>query len=166
MPRTAAQDIGGAHVAAFLDMLAHAEIGRSLLAKSDDGYNVLVGGTLFDSYAHHPNKSVLLPKYKDKHGKPLRSTAAGRYQFLFWVWDDVASVLRLPDFGPASQDRAAVLLIRRAIAYDVIRRGEITRAINLCRNTWASLPGAPYGQPTKALNELLAVYEAALERYL
>ena len=166
MPRTSPADIGGTHIAAFLDMLAHAEIGPRLLASSDDGYDVLVGGTRFSGYSHHPNTSVLLPKYKDKHGKPLRSTAAGRYQFLFWVWDDVSSILRLPDFSPASQDRAAVLLLRRAKAFDVIRRGEITTAIKLCRNTWASLPGAPYGQPTKALNELLAVYDDALERYL
>ena len=165
MPRTAAQDIGGAHVAAFLDMLAHAEIGRSLLAKSDDGYNVLVGGTLFDSYAHHPNKSVMLPKYKDKQGRPLWSTAAGRYQFLFWVWDDVSGVLRLSNFSPESQDRAAVLLLRRAKAYDVIRQGDVMRGIELCKRTWASLPGAGYGQPEKKFSELLKAYRDALEKY-
>ena len=64
---------------AFLDMLAHSEIGEALLAVSDNGYNVIVGSTptkpdLFTSYANHPRKLVRL-------GEFLQSTAAGRYQF-------------------------------------------------------------------------------------
>ena len=59
---------------AFLDMIAFSEIGPALLAKSDDGYDVLVGSTpdrplLFTSYAEHPN--IL--------NAACNSTAAGRY---------------------------------------------------------------------------------------
>lgn len=157
MPRTAANLIGGSHVAAFLDMLAFAEIGERLLRASDDGYNVIVGGRTFNDYARHPNISVALPKLK------LHSTAAGRYQFLFWVWEDVAKVLGLADFSPASQDRACVLLLRRAKALDTIKAGKVEDAIRLCKATWASLPGAGYGQPEKKMGDLVRVYHDALE---
>jgi hypothetical protein len=63
------------NVRAFLDMLALSEIGNKLLAESDDGYNVIVGGQLFHSYIDHPRVRVQV--------KPgLWSTAAGRYQLL------------------------------------------------------------------------------------
>lgn len=43
---------------AYLDMLAWSEIGDKLLKSSDNGYNVIVGGTLFNSYVDHPRKLV------------------------------------------------------------------------------------------------------------
>ena len=55
---------------AFLTMIATAEGTVNL---GDNGYNVLVGGSLFTGYADHPRKAVYLPKYK------IKSTAAGRY---------------------------------------------------------------------------------------
>ena len=45
---------------AFLDMIAFSEIGPTLLAASDNGYDVLVGGTLFHGYADHPRVLVWL----------------------------------------------------------------------------------------------------------
>ena len=67
--------------AAFLDMIAFSEIGPDLLAKSDNGYNILCGSTpahplLFNSYGDHPRQAMFLPKLG------IYSTAAGRYQLL------------------------------------------------------------------------------------
>jgi len=91
----------GKNVVPFLDMIAYSEIGPRLLAESDDGYNVLVGGELFDSYADHPRKVIEV--------RPgLRSSAAGRYQILSRYWDHYRIQLQLPDFGPLSQDRYAI----------------------------------------------------------
>ena len=73
MPRTKNLE---PNLAAFLDMIAVSEIGPKLLSKSDDGYNVVVGGTLFEDYSQHPSILVPLPKLG------ISSTAAGRYQLL------------------------------------------------------------------------------------
>lgn len=143
-------DTRAGNVAAFLDMLAHAE-GTSRFG-DDEGYNVMVGGGLFDSYTDHPRQSVWLPAYE------IRSTAAGRYQFLVGTWDDLVDRFGLPDFTPASQDLGAVHLIRQCRALSLIHDGRIREAIHACRRIWASLPGAGYGQREVATDELLSVY--------
>lgn len=147
------KDLRAGNVAAFLDMLAHAE-GTTRFG-DDGGYNVMVGGALFDSYHDHPRESVWLPAYN------IRSTAAGRYQFLSRTWDDLVERFGLVDFTPASQDKGAVYLIRQCKALSLIHAGRIREAISACRRIWASLPGAEYGQRELDVEELLAVYAAA-----
>lgn len=141
---------------AFLDMIAHSEIGAPLLEKSDDGYNVLVGSTpakplLFDSYADHPN--IL--------NRAMHSTAAGRYQLLHRYWTAYKAQLHLPDFGHDSQDAIALQQIRECRALPDIAVGNIEAAIAKCAHIWASLPGANYGQHENKLSTLVAVFRAA-----
>ena len=141
---------------AFLDMIAHSEIGPDLLAVSDNGYNVLVGSTpanplLFDSYAEHPH--VFNAKFN--------STAAGRYQFLFRDWFHYKTLLHLPDFGPASQDLWAIQLIRERAALPLIDMGSFADAVARVSNLWASLPGASYGQHENHIDDLAEAYRAA-----
>lgn len=157
MPRTHAMHIGGPEVAAFLDMLAFAEIGTDLLASSDDGYNVLVGGKTFDDYSRHPNVLVPLPRWG------IKSTAAGRYQFLKRTWDDLEAQLRLSDFSPASQDRACVRMLSWCGALPLVKAGQIEEAIFAARKLWASLPGAGYGQHEQRMCALLDAYRKAKE---
>lgn len=159
MPRTAANTIGGPYLAAFLDMLAFSELGEKLLAGSDDGYNVLVGGGLFAGYSAHPNQLIALPRYG------IKSTAAGRYQFLKRTWDELAQLLQLSDFSPESQDRAAVRMFVWAGALGAIKRGDVKTGVSRCKRFWASLPGAGYGQHEHKLADLLKVYDKALEVY-
>jgi len=142
---------------AFLDALAFSELGMGLLSVSNNGYNVIVGSTpqapiLFDSYADHPRKSVWIPRIKDY------STAAGRYQVLEKYFDAYKRTLSLPDFGPVSQDRIALQLIRECRALDDIDNGRFTSAIYKCRSRWASLPGAGYGQNERSVDSLVAAY--------
>lgn len=139
---------------AFLDMLAWSEIGPSLLAKSDNGYNVIVGGNLFHDYADHPRVLVDL-------GRGLKSTAAGRYQLLARYFDFYKRNLRLADFSPASQDAIALQQIRERQALPLIDGGSIAVAIKACSNIWASLPGNTYGQHTNKLDDLLDAYTKA-----
>jgi muramidase (phage lysozyme) len=141
---------------AFLDMIAHSEIGPELLAVSDNGYNVLVGATpkhplLFDSYATHPN--IL--------NKALNSTAAGRYQLLYRFYVAYVHTLKLPDFSPTSQDAIALQQIKERRAFDDIEAGNITSAITKCSNIWASLPGNNYGQHVNAIASLQDAYTEA-----
>ena len=151
--------VGGTYICAFLDTLANAEIGPKWLANSDNGYNVVVGHTLFAGYKVHPGKSVYLPRYK------IYSTAAGRYQFLSKTWAALQKQLHLPDFSPRSQDLAAVELIRGRGALEDLRRGDFDSVVSKCAKEWASLPGAGYGQAEKSRKALREVFDAAVSHH-
>jgi muramidase (phage lysozyme) len=156
MPVITATQAGGANRRAFLDMIAGSEIGSALLAKTDNGYNVLVGATparplTFSSYAAHPN--VL--------NKALNSTAAGRYQLLYRYWVSYSRMLNLKDFGPLSQDRIALQQIRECNAFPDIDSGNFAHAVALCSRIWASLPGNDYGQHQNEIALLQRFYSAA-----
>lgn len=155
MSRITPEQAGHPNVCAFLDMIAYSEIGPKSLAESDDGYNVVVGGTLFDSYADHPRKLVAFPKLG------IKSTAAGRYQLLARYWSVYRRELGLEDFGPLSQDKVAIQQIRERGALALIRDGHFEQAVRRVRNIWASLPGAGYGQHENKLDRLAAAYKAA-----
>ena len=158
MARIDATAAGGKNRVAFLDMIAASEITPALLAKSDDGYNVLVGATsarplLFASYATHPN--VLNRQI------PVPSTAAGRYQILFRWWRIYQAQMKLPDFGPVSQDRYALQQLREHGALPLIDAGRFREAVAKVSNVWASLPGAGYGQHENDIERLVAAYRSA-----
>jgi muramidase (phage lysozyme) len=138
---------------AFLDMIAISEIGPKLLVKSNNGYNVCVGSTpeqpiLFSSYATHPRRRC----------EEQDSDAAGRYQFMGRYWMHYKAQLALPDFGPASQDKWCIQLIRECKAIDEVEAGRFDEAVALCRSRWASLPGAGYGQHENELAYLRQAY--------
>jgi muramidase (phage lysozyme) len=164
MARISVEQVGP-EMCAFLDMIALSEIGRSMLDATDDGYNVLVGSkpthlSLFNSYEKHPARFVYLPKYG------VKSSAAGRYQFLLKTWNSLQVQLKLPDFGPLSQDIGAIELIRGRGAKTYVEQGRPELAIVICSQEWASLPGAGYGQPENKLTDLLNAYDEALKKYL
>lgn len=154
MAQISAEKAGGRNVVAFLDMLAWSE-GTSTIKASDDGYNVLVGGKLFDDYSKHPRVLVPLPRYK------ISSTAAGRYQFLARTWDAIVANYGFKGrFIPEAQDLAAIKLLAECKALPAIKAGRIAEAIALAAPIWASLPGAGYGQREHKLAALLGIYEA------
>ena len=83
------------------------------------------------------------------------------YFTLSFLEETYRKQLALPDFSPLSQDRLAIQLIRERGALDDIRAGRIERAISRCRNIWASLPGAGYGQREHSLEKLVTVWRTA-----
>lgn len=135
---------------AFLDMLAFSE--GTIKFGNEDGYNVIVGGELFHDYSDHPRKLVNLPRLG------IKSTAAGRYQLLARYYDAYKKLLALPDFSPASQDAIALQQIKERRALPDIEAGRFDEAVRKCRNIWASLPGAGYGQHEHDLDTLRTVY--------
>lgn len=147
------------NVAAFLQMIRAGEGTDGAV-----GYRALFTyhpvknpGMLFDSFEDHPRRKIT---GTFKGGLTLTSTAAGAYQFLERTWDECAAALDLPDFSPASQDAAAVYLIKRRGALADVKAGRFDAAVAKCAREWASLPGSPYGQPVKTLDQARAVYEA------
>lgn len=150
------------NLGAFLSLIAYSE-GTD---RKPDPYRVCYGYKhTIQNLSDHPavtgewrGESIasLGPAYAGKV-----STAAGRYQIIKPTWLEVKRSLRLADFGPASQDAAACLLIKRRGALADIQEGRIVEAIAKCRAEWASLPGAGYGQPERKTSDLLAAYERA-----
>lgn len=118
-----------------------------------NGYRRLFGGQLFASYADHPRIKVTKSGYT--------STAAGAYQFLASSWDETKNIMGLPDFSPASQDMAALGRIAARGALEDVRAGRFEQALNKIGWEWASIPGSPYGQPTRTTAQAGSVYAAA-----
>lgn len=88
------------------------------------------------------------------------STAAGRYQIVKPTWLRVQHRLELPDFGPASQDAAAIELMREQGALGLAEAGQFIEAVRLCRRVWASLPGSGWNQPERKLETLVGVFQS------
>lgn len=122
----------------ILAFLALIRTGEGTLG--DRGYRTMFGGGTFSNFADHPRTVIT------RSG--LSSTAAGAYQFLSKTWDEMRIKYDLPDFSPASQDIAALGLIKRRGALQDVIDGRFKTAIKKCNKEWASLPDSPYGQPT------------------
>lgn len=152
-PADVPPSVADANVRAFLDTIAYAE-GTA----GPRGYQTMFGYRYFDSYADHPRQYF---PFTDGAGRSLRSSAAGRYQIIVKTWDTLRARLGLPDFSPASQDAAAIELIRERGALRDVQAGRVAAAISKCRSVWASLPGAGYAQPERSLSSLIQAYAAA-----
>jgi muramidase (phage lysozyme) len=150
------RDLNDSRIRAFLDTIAYAE---GTLNKR--GYRTQYTYVYFKSFKEHPNK-ILCALYK---GELLCSSAAGRYQFLAKTWKRVAPKINAHDFSPLNQDRAAIELIRENNALEDVKRERFEEAIEKVNKVWASLPGAPYGQPTRTLQELKTVYSQRLKEH-
>jgi muramidase (phage lysozyme) len=149
---------------AFLDMLAASEGTSTSPDTKNNGYDVIVTGIdkkpeIFADYSDHPFASGRKSKTINKNG--LTSNASGRYQFMLRDWAHYRSLLGLPDFGPEAQDKWALQLIKERRALVDIEAGRFADAVSKCRNIWASLPGAGYGQHENSIDKLQAAYIAA-----
>lgn len=152
MPQITPEQAGGQNVCALLDMIAWAEgTDDNQHLTKNRGYDVLVGHGLFTDYSHHPNVVVKL-------SPTLSSSAAGRYQILYRYWKVYQKEMDLPDFGPLSQDLYAINQFREHSAMGLIMAGQFQAAVAKLNAVWASLPGAPYGQPTHTMDECLGIY--------
>lgn len=134
------------NLAAGLATIRHFETGDG-----PDAYTELYGGSHFIGFADHP-----------RIAKPIGntgnySTAAGAYQILaisktprgmtkINTWDRIKAKLNLPDFSPASQDAAAVELIKERGGYYPLINGDFSTFMDKIKLEWASVPGSPYGQ--------------------
>lgn len=119
-------------------------------SQDDSAYTTLFGGGRFLDTSKHPNVTVTANGYT--------STAAGAYQFLYRTWSGLVEKYGFPDFSPRSQDCGAIALIAGRGALDDVLAGRFDSAISKCNKEWASLPGSPYGQPTRDLSSLQQVY--------
>lgn len=151
---------------AFLELIAFAEG----TAKAADPYRVCYGYRhTIKSLANHPAVTGEWrgEKLSDAmcRGAGLSpgcvSTAAGKHQIIRPTWLRCQHTLKLPDFSPESQDRAALLLVSEKGALTDIHNGDIAKAIAKCSDIWASLPGNRAGQPQREVETLVAAFKKA-----
>lgn len=161
-------------VRAMLDTIAYAEGTRG-----NGDYNRVVNGRVIGPYdSNQPYEQDLLgrtnvlatnlrnhPNLLVQVNSNLRSTAAGRYQFLSGTWRG----LNMPDFSARSQDLAAIKLMQRRGMIEPLLRGDFAEAIHRGAPEWASLPtasgGSYYGQGAKTLSSLRGVYNTSLRSH-
>lgn len=152
------------NVKAFLAVLRWSE--NKANVSDESRYRTLYGGTLFSDYSDHPFltgewKGAKLPDSYCR-GAGLSpgciTTAAGAYQFISSTWKRMRDKLDLKDFSPASQDLAAIQLIKDRKALTFVENGRFEEAVSLLRVEWASLPGSGVGQPTNSLASLASIY--------
>jgi muramidase (phage lysozyme) len=115
------------NVTAMLDLVAWAE-------GTDANYNMIYTGAKFADYSKHPDRVMC--------SAGLCSAAAGRYQFMPQTWATVKAKLNLPDFSPASQDKAAIQLMKDAGCYGAAVRGDVADFADRCWSQWASFHGS------------------------
>ena len=94
-----ATNINDANSKALLNAIAEAE-GTSQYP--EQGYRTMFTGKQFTGEWKHPRKKHTSNGYT--------SDAAGRYQFLSTTWDE----MKMPDFSPINQDKAALKLASQA----------------------------------------------------
>jgi lysozyme len=143
---------------ALLNTIRYAE--GTWVGGSDDGYRVIYGGGRVDRLDRHPEITVR---------RTYVSAAAGAYQFLPATWREASRRLGLADFGPRSQDQAALYLMeKRGALASFDAQGLTLEVLARLAPEWASLPahhgGSYYGQPVKSAAELKRFYVGELER--
>lgn len=139
--------LGNANVQAWLAVLRHAEG----TASRKNPYGTAFTGASFNNNKPHPGTVYRSSGYA--------SAAHGAYQFMPDTWKGVWGGRNLP-MTQANQDLAAVKLMQ---ARGVDPTKPLTReALAKLAPEWASLPTltgkSAYGQPVKAFNELMKVF--------
>lgn len=144
----------GENIGAFL-----ATIRASEGTADENGYRALYGyrvgrdntDRMFYDFSRHPNI-----RFRTPWG---RSTAAGAYQMMVGTFGDAQRALKLPDFGPESQDRAAVWLIdKKHKALREVVTGQFERAVEKLGDEWASFPSSKSGQPKHKMKDLKRIF--------
>ena len=130
------------------------------LGGDPSGYQVMFGGGKTPSLSQHPDRVIASGGY--------RSAAAGAYQFMPGTWGPLQQRLGLKDFGPQSQDVAALELVRQRGARDLINREGFTPDVAAkLAPEWASFPTRQgksyYGQPVKGYADLKRFYDSQIQ---
>ncbi|TAN51929.1 MAG: TIGR02594 family protein [Methylococcaceae bacterium] len=135
---TADKLVDNPKIKAMLDVLAFTE-------GTGNDYGKVVNGTVISApynpelvgrrnvsvtnFNQHPNILVQV-------NATIKSTAAGRYQFLKETWDE----LDMPNFQPRNQDIAAVKLMKKRGMIELLLADNLQDAVFRGAPEWASLP--------------------------
>jgi muramidase (phage lysozyme) len=140
------------NLSAMLDLVAWAE-------GTGASYNTAYTGAKFESNADHPRRIYT--------ADGVSSDASGRYQFLSTTWDAIKAQAKVTDFTPASQDKAAIELMKRRGCYSAAVRGDVKEFADRCWQEWASFKSSSgqvldKRQRAHSIDELKAKYRELL----
>ena len=130
----------------WLNLISYAE---GTYGKQGPRYDITFGYQPIKDLSKHPDRVVRSGGYS--------SAAAGAYQFMPGTWQRAAGAVKAQDFGPRSQDLAALQLMRwRGVDPD---KAPISpQTVAKLSGEWASFPtlkgGSAYGQPSKSYEQL------------
>ena len=154
-----------ANIAAFLTVIRKAEG-----TEGRGGYRACYGYShTISDMSEHPAisgewRGVVLPAAMCANagfGPGCKSTAAGAYQIIRPTWIRLRDRLGLVDFTEASQDAAAIELIRQRGALEDVKSGRFNDAVHKSRQEWASLPGNSARQGQRSIDTLAGWFAGA-----
>ena len=131
----------------------------------DKGYTTRFGGHQFEGFDVHPNIGEKTPW-------GTTSEAAGAFQFMKPTWDEAKAALNLPDFSPASQQKAGRFLTERRGVNpdaDLSDYNTFVSSISKLSPEWAGLPNTAngrsgyHGQANADMKELHELYLSTLQ---
>lgn len=101
--------------------------------------------------------------FKQTDGKPMVSTANGRYAITYPTWQGIEKAIGKLDFSPQSQDLAAAHILYQRNALKDVLSGNFNAAMDKLGSTWVSLPTAPahIKQPKRTWGEIQKFFEKA-----
>jgi lysozyme len=76
------------------------------------------------------------------------------------AWTEIKNDLGDIGFYPSAQDFACIHKLDKMGALGYAIEGDLAMAIQKSNKYWASLPGAPYGQPTRTYAQCEAFYKS------
>jgi muramidase (phage lysozyme) len=146
------------NIAAFLRVIKYAE-GTDPNGRGQDPYRIVYGyNHIVQNMSDHPSNTGEWPGAQTPWGW---TTAAGAYQFLQSTWNDLNTRYGFRTFTPYNQDQRVIERLKDRGALTAVQNGDFENAIALTNKEWASLPGSPYGQPTRTMAQLAQVYADA-----
>ena len=177
-----------ARLSAFLDLIAHVEGTICDSASKSSGYDLQEAGlfgirTFTDTTCHPftPPASPVMLDYIPASGPWVRcidgyiaalpefgasivhfSTAAGRYMLPYKVWAECKRRLHLTYFSPINQDLAAVDLIGRCKADQLVMAGQVGEALEAASFFWPKLPMPNLKVDAIRKDELVDFYDEVL----
>ena len=121
---------------------------------------------VIQDFSDHPAftgewNGVLLPDnycYGAGINPPCKSYAAGAYQMNKIAWREIKDDLGEIGFEPSAQDYACIHKLDKMGALGFAIEGDLSTAIQKSNKYWASLPGAPFGQPTRTYAQCEAFF--------
>lgn len=164
-----------ARVRAFLRLIRFCE------GTTDDaGYERLFGGQSFlkdykKDFSDHPQ--IIITSENKKTHEVYKSSAAGAYQILGWIWSDKGQIIPLRkkygilNFEPENQDKCCIVFLKHKVTklddkdvLSLIIDGKYEQAIvGSCSYEWASMPPGRHGQPKKSLDVCVEKYNLFLD---
>lgn len=161
---------GDPHIRALMRTISASE------ANFPNPYAVLYGGKPIDDFSHHPEECISIAVGPNQGNC---STAAGRYQFLDFTWQEKAQRYHPQpsglwqwtsySFEPQFQDQVVYAWLNDPQAWGnniarLLEQGELAQVLQLLSGTWTSLG---YGSEDNSVTPFLAgIYQQMLSEEL